>query len=939
MLKNFRAPIIVVFILLAVMLNGFSERGAYAIELSRPSFDPSDHHNPLTPDRFLEQQFMLKIEIQVASSESVEKLAALGFACPLLEACTLDIPRHQLKVFQNAGFEPKIVEHALVIRTPSEDQLIDPDEVTDEAFQNARNTRDYNIPDYDGGPTCGYKNSPIDITGAPANAVVKRVEYSLRVEHTWVTDLVLLLSNDQGTNHVLWEHDGDPGTGTDGDQDDDDADDRDIVLTLRRLGVAFDGDRVNQGWYLEANDCVAADTGFIDRFEIWVFYEMVDPVADIRVSPDSLSFYQSSDQANALASPVMANEPLVITEDERKANLDQVYQLLEEEQMVRVIVSLQSELPYTSPTILRQTTNFTESNDVLSRLNSQDFRLVRRFSLTPGFAGWVTRAGLDQLSRDPQVLTVHEDIQVHADLNQSRPLINAGAAHALGYTGQGITVAVLDTGIDRDHPDLNDDLVAQKCYTDRKCPPNNSDTSTNAEDGDGHGTSVSGIITSRGTVAPLGVAPDARIAAVKVLDDTGSGYMSDWIAGIDWAVSNRNTYNIKVINMSLGGNLHANNCDGSYSSATRAIDSAVANGITVFAASGNEGSTTRISAPACINNAVSVGAVYDANIGGVTFPGLCTDSSTRADKVTCYSNSNQILDLLAPGTQIRTTGLNGGVDPFFGGTSAATPHAAAVAALMLSANPTLDPQTLEARMKSSGKQVTDHRNDLVFPRINARAAIPVEGFRIYNDGGAALTINHFRALDASCWLDISPNRSTPFTIAPGNSVFIDVDINLCLPSGSYNDTIRINSDDPDQPRIDIPVTLDLIGYPGISVNPNTGLFSSENGDAATFNISLAAEPANRVTINLSSSDTGEGTVSPSSVSFLPANWNTPRTVTVTGQDDAFIDGDIPYTIIVSPAISNDPSYNDWDPEDVSVINRDNENDPFDFYFYLPFATK
>ncbi len=111
---------------------------------------------------------------------------------------------------------------------------------------------------------------------------------------------------------------------------------------------------------------------------------------------------------------------------------------------------------------------------------------------------------------------------------------------------------------------------------------------------------------------------------------------------------------------------------------------------------------------------------------------------------------------------------------------------------------------------------------------------------------------------------------------------------------------------------------------GIAINPTTGLVTSESGQQATFTIVLTSQPSANVTLGLSSSNTAEGTVSPSSVTFTTANWNIPQTVTVTGVDDAVADGSQSYTIITAAASSTDASYNGINPTDVSVTNNDND---------------
>ncbi len=111
---------------------------------------------------------------------------------------------------------------------------------------------------------------------------------------------------------------------------------------------------------------------------------------------------------------------------------------------------------------------------------------------------------------------------------------------------------------------------------------------------------------------------------------------------------------------------------------------------------------------------------------------------------------------------------------------------------------------------------------------------------------------------------------------------------------------------------------------GITVAPIAGLTTTEAGGTATFTVVLNTQPSANVTIGLSSNDPTEGTVSPSSLSFTSANWNTPQMVTVTGVDDAVVDGGIGYLIVTAPATSSDSSYSGVDAEDVSVVNSDND---------------
>jgi hypothetical protein len=115
--------------------------------------------------------------------------------------------------------------------------------------------------------------------------------------------------------------------------------------------------------------------------------------------------------------------------------------------------------------------------------------------------------------------------------------------------------------------------------------------------------------------------------------------------------------------------------------------------------------------------------------------------------------------------------------------------------------------------------------------------------------------------------------------------------------------------------------------PGITVEPTSGLVTTEAGDSDTFTIVLDTQPTAAVTVDLSSSDATEGTVAPASVTFDASNWDTPQTVTVTGVDDAAQDGDVAYSIVTAAAVSDDADYSGLSADDVGVTNQDDEAPP------------
>ncbi|WP_025685580.1 S8 family peptidase [Paenibacillus maysiensis] len=218
--------------------------------------------------------------------------------------------------------------------------------------------------------------------------------------------------------------------------------------------------------------------------------------------------------------------------------------------------------------------------------------------------------------------------------------------------GQGVKVAVLDTGCDADHPDLKERIIGGRNFTDDDDSDPNIFTDYN-----GHGTHVAGTIAAaENEDGVVGVAPEADLLIIKVLNKQGSGQY-DWIIqGIHYAIEQK----ADIISMSLGGpedvpELH------------EAVQKAVANQILVVCAAGNEGDgddrTDEQGYPGCYNEVISVGAV--------NFDRHASD----------FSNSNNEVDLVAPGEDILST-VPGGQYATFSGTSMATPHVAGALALI-----------------------------------------------------------------------------------------------------------------------------------------------------------------------------------------------------------------------------------------------------------------
>ena len=360
---------------------------------------------------------------------------------------------------------------------------------------------------------------------------------------------------------------------------------------------------------------------------------------------------------------------------------------------------------------------------VLASLASGDFILGQQWEYVNGFAGELSQAGLARLQAHPGVLRIGLDRKVHGYTAESVPLIRADEARSLGFTGRGVTVAVLDTGIDAQHPDLRDRIVDEQCFCAGCCANGTSRQSGagSANDDNGHGTNVSGIIASVGRVAPVGVAPDASLVVIRVLGASG-GSVSTIVSALEYVLARPQ---IKVVNMSLGGGgpftTVCDNVDASTMAFGTVIARLRAQGTLTVVASGNEGFTTGVSSPACTNASLAVGAVYDQNVGGIAWQ-TCPDATTAADQVTCFSNSSPLVELLAPGALTTSSGPGGGTLTE-GGTSQATPHVAGAAAVLLQARPSLTPTEIIAALSQTGIPITDRKNGLAVPRINLRAAL------------------------------------------------------------------------------------------------------------------------------------------------------------------------------------------------------------------------
>ena len=348
---------------------------------------------------------------------------------------------------------------------------------------------------------------------------------------------------------------------------------------------------------------------------------------------------------------------------------------------------------------------------VLNTLGNDEFKLRHRFENQAGFSGEVTLEALEKLVDDPRVASIEPVYLLKEHLAQGIPLMNA-SVYRSSYNGQGVAVAICDTGVDYYHPRLGG---ASFPNTKVIGGYDTADGDSNPYPSHPHGTACAGIAAGDlGTTGDYigGVAYGAKIYALKAMDNSGYIYNDYIIAAWNWCVTHKNdnpSYPIVVISTSLGGYRYFSTCDGSESALATAANNAVAAGITLTVSSGNDGYCDSLASPACLSNVISVGAVYDSSLGtsypcvsaqscvaktasGGCSTGYYATDDTYADRVTSYSNTASFLTLLAPSDDCYTTDITGSGGyssgdymTDFAGTSAACPYAAGAVACLQSA--------------------------------------------------------------------------------------------------------------------------------------------------------------------------------------------------------------------------------------------------------------
>lgn len=372
-------------------------------------------------------------------------------------------------------------------------------------------------------------------------------------------------------------------------------------------------------------------------------------------------------------------------------------------------------------------------NSIITNLFGYDPASLKQYECIPYLALRVNSIGLEWLNNSSEILDIGEDTITQPALTESVKLIGGENAWKSGYTGAGQTIAVIDSGVDSQHPFLEGKVVAEACFSTNfqafgasSLCPGGAGSSTATDSGRpcslnspacGHGTQIAGIAAGRGADFS-GVAKDATVISIQAFTRfqgsslCGAGvsecigaFDSDLLAALEQVYLLRKFYAIAAVNLSAGSGRYSSTCDSNFPAMKSLIDQLQGVGVATVVASGNQRYTNAINTPACISSTISVGS-----------------TTGQPEQVSSFSNSSTLVKLLAPGENIKSS-IPGGDYRLSSGTSMAAPHVSGAFALARQKAPHASVATILSSLTMTGVRVTDPRNNVTRPRIQVDAAL------------------------------------------------------------------------------------------------------------------------------------------------------------------------------------------------------------------------
>ena len=458
-------------------------------------------------------------------------------------------------------------------------------------------------------------------------------------------------------------------------------------------------------------------------------------------------------------------------------------------------------------------------SNVETSLQKVEGKEITHHKLSNIFSTTVKASEIEKLAKI-EGIKIYPDFRVKVLLDDSVPIIGADELWS-EYDGSGITIAVIDTGIDSSHPDLKNKIVDQVSFV--KDEPS-------SEDEHGHGTHVAGIIAGSGNASGskyMGVTPEASLMSIKVLDEYGWGTASSIISGIEYAVD----HGADVISLSLGDYIWPP--DGT-DPVAMAANGAVDAGVVVVAAAGNAGTALHIASPASAEKVIAVGAttkqddiaIY-SSMGPTWDHRIKPEVSAPGGAVFIDDDPAElgIVSVKAFGSLIEMLKPDYIVDQYYitlSGTSMATPHVSGVVALMLQAHPDWTPDKIKQQLMNTAVDLGESPNAQGVGRIDAVSAVKntltiepthlsyitkpgeynTETLELSNTGIEDLEVNLF--ITGGIEGDIS---SDTISIDPGQTVKLDTTIGIPAgaSTGMHYGSLTINEDSH---FFNVPVLMD-----------------------------------------------------------------------------------------------------------------------------------